>query len=136
LPFGGHSLNEAFEWAKKDSARVADSLKRVLTDKKIFKETLTDSLMSIDAKNLKGKDPSPGYYIICGTFTNSDNAKLTARNYSQKGYKTTIISATKRDGTRVKHVSVKTFSDRDTANLFLREFREKYDKGAWIYSRK
>ena len=135
LKIGEYSLESVKEWAKQDSIWVADSLKRVMADKKVLEKTPADPNIGTDEKNLQGGDPYTGYYIICGSFTNTDNAKLSARNYSNEGYKTTIISATKSDGTNVKLVSVKTFKDKSEADVFLKEFQTKSDPRAWIYSR-
>ena len=136
LPFGRHSLNEAFEWAKKDSARLADSLKGVMSDKKVVKRTLTDSLMGIEGQKLPAGNPGPNYFIIAGSYTDHENAKQVAERYSAKGYKTTIISSTSPDGSKLELVSVKTFSDHKKASIFLKEFKGKYDAYAWIYTRK
>jgi hypothetical protein len=136
LPFGRPSLNEAFEWAKKDSARIADSLKRVMSDKNAFNRTLTDSLMSIEDKDLPEGATAPRFYIITGSFTNHENAIQTAGQYSAKGYTTTVIGSTNSDGSRLELVSVKTFSDYNKASVFIKEFKAKIDPHAWIYAGK
>jgi hypothetical protein len=154
LKMGEYSLKSVKEWAKQDSIWVADSLKRISVDKKViekplpesvkrelskkktFEKTLTDSLMNIKDNNVPEENNDPGYYIITGSFTNHDNAVKSAAEYSAKGYTTSIINATRGDGTRVEHVSVKSFTDGAEARLFLNEFKAKYDPGAWIYSRK
>ena len=154
LGLGEYSLKAAIKWAKQDSTRVADSLKRVMADKKVsnrtlpdsmkrvisekkaFERTLTDSLMSIDDNNLTAGDPGPGYYIICGSFTNHDNAKLAAGKYNNEGFKTAIIIASASNGSRVELVSVKIFRDRGEAGVFLKEFQSKHDPDAWLYSGK
>jgi hypothetical protein len=154
LSLGEYSLKAAIEWAKRDSARVADSLKSIradktitekpvpesvrkeLTKKKVFEKTLTDSLMSIGDNDQPQGNAGTTYYIIAGSFTSQENAKKRAAEYSAKGYSTSIIHATKQDGTKVEHVSVKTFSDQNKAKLFLYDFKAKHDPGAWIYSRR
>jgi hypothetical protein len=154
LQLGEYSLKAAIEWAKADSARVADSLKRislekpvikkalpdsvkkVIKAKKVFERTLTDSLLSIDDKNPQQGKTSPRFYIITGSFSNHDNALKEAEKYSSQGFKTTIVSATNSDGVRLELVSVKTFTDHDEATLFLKGFKEKYDRGAWVYAGK
>ena len=154
LQIGEYSLKSAIKWAKADSARVADSLKRislekkvikkvlpdsvkkVIKAKKVFERTLTDSLMSIAGKNPQHANTGPHFYIITGSFSNHDNALKEAGKYSGQGFKTTIIDATNSDGVRLELVSAKTFSNRDEASVFLKRFKEKYDQGAWIYSGK
>jgi hypothetical protein len=154
LQLGEYSLKSAIEWAKADSTRVADSLKRISVEKpvikkalpdsvkkvirakKVFERTLTDSLMSIDGNNPQAKKTGLHFYIITGSFSNHDNALKEAEKYSDQGFKTTIVTATNSDGVRLELVSVKTFTDRDEASDFLKGFKEKYDRGAWVYSRK
>ena len=153
LHFGKYSLKEAIEWAKADSARVADSLKKIVTDRKVigktlpdsmkkvlsqkkaFEKTLTDSLMSIDDNN-SPRGASPGFYIITGSFANHANALNETGKYSGQGFKTTILTAYGDDGTRLELVSVKTFSDYNEAREFLKGFKGIYDPGAWIYQGK
>ena len=152
LQIGEYSLKSAIEWAKADSARVADSLKRISVEKKIikkalpdsvkkvirakkvFEKTLTDSLMSIDVKNPQEGKTGQHFYIITGSFSNHYNALKEAGKYIGQGFRTTIINATNDDGARLELVSAKTFNDRDAASLFLKGFKEKYDQGAWVYS--
>ncbi len=148
---GEYSLKAAIEWAKKDSARVADSLKRIapaantdkrqipeavkreISEKKAFEKTLTDSLLSIEAKDPLPETPRSGYYIIAGSFSNHENAMDKIRLYSAQGYKPTIIGSTGRDGTRLELVSISSFSDRNEAYAFLKEFQSVHDAGAWVY---
>ena len=151
---GEYSLKAAIEWAKADSARVADSLKRIMPDKKVierklpdsvkkaisqkkaFEKTLTDSLMSIDDSNPPQGDTSPRFYIITGSFANHANALKESGKYSAQGFKTTILPASGNDGSRIELVSVKTFTDYNEAQEFLKGFKGIYDQGAWIYSGK
>ena len=154
LPFGKYSLRVAKEWAKKDSLRVADSLnravaankafermpndsmKRIMSDKKDFEKTLTDSLMSLEDMNFQDGSASTSYHIIIGSFTNHANAQKAAKKYSTQGFKTAIITKYGNDGIMREMVSVKVFSDREKASLFLKEFKGKYDPGAWLYTGK
>jgi hypothetical protein len=142
----------AIEWAKKDSARMADSLKRVTEDrkglernvpdsmklelsaKKTFERTLTDSLMSIGDRSFPVVDAGPGYYIITGSFANHENAILAAGKYSDQGFKPSVIIKSGTASAGIELVSVKTFIDYDKASGFLKEFKVKYDPGAWIYT--
>lgn len=136
LNLGEYSLKAAIEWAKKDSARVADSLKKVREDKKVIEKTITDSLLTLGDNDLPQENNGIRYYIIAGSFTSHDNAMKRAEEYSAQGYSTSIIHATRQDGTRVEHVSVKTFSDKNKAKLFLFDFKAKHDPGAWMYIQK
>jgi hypothetical protein len=154
LKIGEYSLKRAIEWAKQDSARIADSLnigivdkedsgqtlpdsmKRVLSEKKVFESTLTDTLLSIAGEGLTQESNTPTYHIIIGSYSNHDFAKKYARKYSVQGFKTKIIKSTDRKGVSMELVSVKTFSDHDKAALFLKEFKSKYYENAWIYKEK
>jgi len=134
LKIGEYSLKSAIEWAKKDSTRVADSLKRVMADKKAFERTLTDSIMSIEDENLPQGDIGHRYYIIAGSFSSHDNALKVAGNYTSQGFKTAIITTSGNNGARLELVSVKTFNDLNEAQSFLKGFKGIYDPAAWIYS--
>jgi hypothetical protein len=134
LDLGEYSLKYTIEWAKKDSARVADSLKMIIEEKKVVERTLTDSLMKLSDNILAGGDTGPGYYIICGSFTSHDNAKQAADRYKNEGFKTAIISTYGSNGSRLELVSVKTFTDYHEAQTFLRGFKGIYDPAAWIYT--
>ena len=111
-------------------------MKRVISAKKVFERTLTDSLRSIDDNDLPAGDPGPGYYIICGSFTNHDNARLAARKYNSEEFKTAIIITSASNGSRLELVSVKTFNDYNEAVEFLKVFKGIYDPAAWIYTGK
>ena len=152
LNLGEYSLKSAIEWAKRDSARMADSLKRVMEDRKVlegnlpdsmkkelsdkqtFERTITDSLMSVAGRSLPAVDAGPGYYIITGSFANHDNALLAAAKYSGQGFKPSIIIKSGTTEGRIELVSVKTFSDYKKAQAFLNGFKGMYDPGAWIYT--
>ena len=134
--FRNKTLKEALLWAQQDSIRVADSLKRIDIETKVVEEIRQDSLVKSD----KEKHPvfagniSDTYFIIVGSFTNPESAKLKAGNYRSLGYKTSIISSTNRNGIKVELVSVKTFNNINEAVRYLREFQRKFDHKAWIYS--
>ena len=152
LNLGEYSLKAAIEWAKKDSARMADSLKKVsegkqvmegtvpdsikieLSAKKTFEKTLTDSLMSLGNRSFPALDAGPGFYIVIGSFANHDNAILAAGRYSDHGFKPSVIIKSGTAGAAIELVSVKKFQDYDKASGFLKEFKVKYDPGAWIYT--
>jgi hypothetical protein len=134
LSIGEYSLKSALEWARKDSTRVADSLKRVMADKKTFERTLTDSLMNLGDKNLSDENIASSYNIIIGSFTSHENARQAVRQCSAQGYKASIINSTGSDGTMLELVSAKTFRDHTEASIFLREVQAKHYPRAWIYS--
>ena len=136
--FEKKTLNEALLWAHHDSIRVADSLKRIKIESNLPQDKQQDST----AKFNKEESPAVAwdirdtYCIIIGTFSNPENAKLAAGKYRSRGYKTSIISMTNRNGIKTELVSVKSFNNLNEATSYLREFKIKFDPKAWIYSKK
>ena len=129
---------EALLLARQDSIRVADSLKRIKIESKVSEDKLKDTL----ANPVNSDNPSQTaytgdtYYIIAGSFTNIENANLAARKYRSRGYKTSIISTTNRNGIKNELVSIKTFNNLNEAVRYLKGFKSKFDPEAWIYSKK
>ena len=136
--FDKKTLKEAVLWAHKDSIRVADSLKKIRIESKITDDKQKDTLI----KPVKAENPSRTaetggtYFIIVGSFANTENARLAAEKYRSRGYKTSIISMTGKNGVKSELVSVKTFNSLNEATIYLREFKIKFDPTAWIYSHK
>ena len=129
-------LKEALIWARQDSIRVADSLKRIEIETNVIEAIEQDSISETDKEKLPGSvgDSRITYYIIAGSFTNPENTRLTAEGYRSLGYKTNIINTTNRNGIMAEYVSVNTFNNYDEAGRYLKEFRSKFDPKAWIYS--
>ena len=143
------SLKQAILWAKQDSARVADSLKRVavLNDtirthsndssaKKAVEKNLKDSKVKIKAESPSEKILTGKYHIIAGSFSNEENAKIRARQYFSQGYTTDIIEITSKSGSKVNLVSVKSFDSITEATEFLKKFKQEIDSTAWLYTNK
>ena len=135
--FNKKTLKESILWARQDSIRVADSLKRIKIESKVPEDKRKDTV----ANPIKEDNPSQTadtgdtYYIIAGSFTNTENANLAAGKYRRLGYKTCIISTTNRNGIKTELVSVKTFNNLNEAGKYLKEFKSKFDPEAWIYSK-
>ena len=129
---------EALLWAHQDSIRVADSLKRIKIESVAPGNKQQDSKVKpVKEENpLKATETESTYFIIAGSFTNSENASLVAEKYRSLGYKTSIISMTNRNGIKTELVSVKSFNNLNEATRYLREFKIKFDPEAWIYSKK
>jgi hypothetical protein len=132
--FGKRSLKNAILWAKQDSTRIADSLRRIQVkskaDSQIDKEQVAKPLKENIPRIKSGK----GYYIIVGSFSSNENAKLRAREYFTKGYKTEIIAGTGSSGATIELVSVRSFENISEAKSFLKEFQHDIDPTAWLYS--
>lgn len=133
---GKYSLKAAREWARQDSTRVADSIKKVMAVKKSFNATITDSLMSVEKTAPREKSAGAGYYIVAGSFANHENAGQAAAKYAAMGYKTALLSSTNPGGISIELVTVSSFSDKNEAAVFLKEFQSKVDPEAWIFSKK
>lgn len=129
---------EALRWAHQDSIRVADSLKKNKIESKGVKKIQQAPLGKSDKEEnpISARDTRDTYYIIAGSFTNHENAKLAARKYRSLGYKTSIISMTDQNGIKTELVSVNTFNNFDEAARYLSEFKSKFDSKPWIYSKK
>jgi len=136
LGLGEYSVKAAMKWAKQDSIRIADSLTKVMESKQDFERTLTDSLMSIEDKTPAESDHYFQYYIIIGSFANHENAEQAAGKYSQRGYKTNILTVARQNGIKTELVSIKTFRDRNEAGIFLKDFQSRLDPHAWLYTGK
>lgn len=134
LFFRKHSLKSAIEWAREDSTRVADSLKKTLANKKIFEKTLSDTLMNLDVKKLTAEEVRSRYHIIIGSFTDPANTQTAAEQFSRQGYKTSIIKSLNRNGDDISLVSIRSFDNPDEARSFLKEFQKTVKPGAWLYS--
>lgn len=132
--FRSRSLKKAMEWAKQDSIRVADSLKRIEVPKKSDEVTLVDSLKSNSDKNRSVESLKNKHHIIVGSFTNYDNAGSCAKKYFRKGYKTDLIKTINRNGSKIEMVSVRSFESIENAKKYLSEFQHDVDSAAWIYS--
>ena len=129
---------EALLWAYQDSIRVADSLKRIKIESNLPQNKQQDSTVKLnkeESPSLAG-DIRDTYYIIAGSFTDPENARLTAGKYRKQGYKTRIIGMTDQNGIKTELVSVKTFNNLNDAASYLKEFKSKFDPKAWIYSKK
>ena len=129
---------EALLLARQDSIRVADSLKRIKIESKVPEDKQKDRLANpVNSDNpSQTTDTGDTYYIIAGSFTNTENANLAAGKYRSLGYKTSIISTTNRNGIKNELVSIKTFNNLNEAVRYLKEFKSKFDPEAWIYSKK
>jgi hypothetical protein len=136
--FDKKTLKEAVLWAHQDSIRVADSLKRINIKSKMPVDKLQDTLVKpVKADNPSRKAETGGtYFIIAGSFANTENARLAAEKYRSQGYKTSIISMTGKNDVKAKLVSIKSFNNPGEAARFLNEFKSKIDHEAWIYSHK
>jgi hypothetical protein len=136
--FNNRTQIEELLWTHRDNIRVADSLEKILIDSKVVEKIQ----QAPSGKSDKGENPiSAGdirgtYFIIAGSFTNPENAKLFAGKYHSLGYKTSIISRTDRYGKKTELVSVNTFNSFNEAARYLKEFQSKFDTEAWIISKK
>ena len=133
--FGKQSLKKALLWAKEDSTRIADSLKMIQVGSKVVSEIHQKPSAKPLKENIPLKNSGKVYYIIVGSFSSNENAKIRARQYFTKGFKPEIIVGTGANGARVELVSVRSFEKISEAKLFLKEFQHDIDPTAWLYSK-
>jgi len=130
--------NEEILSKKPDKIQAPDSLKRTENETRVVGEIHRDSIVKSDKdeRPIVAENIRDSYFIIAGSFTNHENAKLAARKYRSLGYKTSIISMTDPNGIKTELVSVNNFNNFDEASRYLREFQSKFDLKAWIYTKK
>jgi hypothetical protein len=136
--FDKKTLKEALLWAHQDSIRIADSLKRIKIESNLPQDKQQDSTFKLNKEEspaLAG-DNRDTYCIIIGTFSNPENARQAAGKYRSRGYKTSIIYITGKNGVKTELVSVKSFNNLNKATRYLKEFQSKFDPKAWLYSHK
>ena len=121
---------------KQDSILRADSLIKTGTFANSAIEAQQDPQARIEDEQLSGEEINNMYYIIIGSFSNPENAKLAARQYTSQGFNPSVIQTTDRNGKKIELVSARTFADYDEAAVYLKEFQSNIDPGAWIYPRK
>jgi len=122
--------------ASQDTILRADSLIKTGTFANNTIEVQQDPEVRIEDEKLSGEEANNLYYIIIGSFSNPENAKLAASQYTGQGYNTSVIQTTDRNGKKIELVSARTFADYDEAAVYLKEFQSNIDPGAWIYPRK
>jgi hypothetical protein len=136
--FGDRTLKEALMWAREDSIRVADSLKKIKIESTVLEEVQQAYLVKSDKEEhpVSEGDIRDTYNIIVGSFSNPENSRLAAGKFRSLGYKTNIISKTNQNGIKTELVSVNTFISFDEAVRYLSEFKSKFNPSAWIYLNK
>jgi SPOR domain len=136
--FDKKTLKAAMLWARQDSIRVADSLKRIKTESNIPADKQKDTMdKPVKEENpLQTAETDGTYFIIAGSFSNIENARLAVKKFMGRGYKAGIISIPGKNGVMAELVYVKTFTTANEASMFLEEFKSKIDSEAWIYSHK
>jgi hypothetical protein len=136
LGIGEYSLKAAIKWARADSARVADSLMKVRLVQRPVKESVVDTLSEIRSVETRSDQTSAKYLIIAGSFSSHEHALEIESKFRQNGFMTSIVPYTNHSGGKVEMISVGIFADKDEAREFLKDFKEKYNPDAWIFSPK
>lgn len=124
---------DLFSVQQKSNFNPNDSLTRVSNLSKSDEGAQAGSLIMLE-KNTFEAETIKKYYIIVGSFINSDNAKLEAQKYQNLGYQTSIIKKTNSNGNRVEMVSIITFSGYYETVKCQRELISKAGYQTWIYS--
>jgi len=118
---------------QKDSAGIADSLKKSAINSNDAEGKQPDSSFNVNKEKNPERDTVTNYYIIIGSFTNPENARSAVKQYRNKGYNTSIINSTNSKGNKAELVSVATFNNPEDAVRYLRDFQSKANPKAWIY---
>jgi hypothetical protein len=134
LGLGEYSLKAAIEWAKADSARVADSLIRIHESNRNINHVINDTISKITDPVSAKKPEGKKYFIVAGSFSDARHAGEVAEKYIAKGFTTSVIHSHRKDGSKLELVTVKSFKDHDEASGFLIKFKSEYDKAAWIFT--
>ena len=134
--FSGKEREKAILWARRDSARIADSLRSIDTTAIIAKKADPVPAKPKNKYYEEENNSNARYFVIAGSFTSPDNAGVMAGDYLKKGFESSIISITARDGQKLKLVSVGQFSNSNEAQKFLEGFKRDYNDKAWEYSKK
>lgn len=131
--FGRRSLKKALLWAQQDSIRVADSLKRAMVIEGTIDDTVQDFLVIPEEEILTEEASKDRFHLIVGTYANSENAKLVAKQFRDQGYQPSIIKRTIDSGKILNMVSVKSFTDYEEALNYRIQFHSNIDSTAWLF---
>lgn len=133
---GRRSLKKALFWAQQDSIRVSDSLKSAAVIEGAIDDAVQDS-SGISEDVLPTEEGTKNqYYIIVGTYANSDNANAVASQFRAKGYQTSILRSNNNLGDLLNMVSIESFANYEEALNYLNQIRSKVDSTVWLYRRK
>jgi hypothetical protein len=83
--FENNALKSALYWEQHGRTLIADSSKRVSSGTKAPEVTPLDSIIKFEEGKLPGGNSGNMYYIIIGSFTNSENATIAAKQYRSLG---------------------------------------------------
>lgn len=134
--FGRKSLDEAIEWAKQDSMRVADSLESAEMEENLPEESIMEATVPAEVQSRPENDDGIKYYVIVGSFSNYDNAVQESEHYRVQGYETSIVNRTNSSGTILYMVSIKTFNELNEAESYNNTFKREVLSSAWVYESK
>ncbi|MDR2888032.1 MAG: hypothetical protein LBV26_08570 [Bacteroidales bacterium] len=112
-------------YARQDSIRIADSLKKVQDALLAREQAMSDSIRLANEARLASK-----YHIIVGSFYTPEYAKNWAEEYRKQGYNVQILQM---QGSRFELVSAESFSSFRPAFNRMLEYQESIMPDAWIY---
>lgn len=152
--FNGRAFKIALIQAREDSLRNAESVSLLKYEAAVqgnaiydttgirhanLNETAQENELKPVAENLslKSSDKKDNkFFIIAATCSQMEKAKERQKEFDTKGYKTDILEAVNRYGSKLLLVSVMSYDDFNKADYFLRGFRQNADPGAWLYTLK
>jgi hypothetical protein len=152
--FNGRAIKIALIRAKEDSLRKTDSVSFLKYEAALpgnaiydttgikhanFNETAQEYELKPVAENLSVENSDKKdnkFFIIAATCSQMEKAKERQKEFDTQGYKTDILEAVNRYGSKLLLVSVMSYDDFSKADYFLRGFRQNAAPGAWLYTLK
>jgi hypothetical protein len=151
--FTGRSLKKAIEQAREDSVRHANAVRKIEPEERVPEKTAEkvvvprteDKKEKAQAGDQEKKKESAEariskaggkYYIIVGSFSQQENARVRQREYLSRDFKTGLLENISKNGKKVILVYVRTFNESNEALRFLKDFQKNEDSTAWLYSAK
>jgi cell division protein FtsN len=118
--------------AEQDSARVADSLKRVQNRLRAIEEARLDSITIAEAEKA-AFEALDKYNIVVGSFITPEYAQAWAEEYRKQGYDAKIIKMT---DSRFELVVAESYDRFSKALKRLNQFQDTVDIDTWLYIQK
>jgi hypothetical protein len=117
---------------RRDSIRVADSIRNVQNRLMVIENAKLDSAMNAEKEQLSRRSKYK-YNIIVGSFITPEYAKGLAEVYRKQGYDAQII---KMEGSRFELVSAEAHQNFSKAVTRLNQFQDTTEIDAWMFIQK
>jgi hypothetical protein len=127
--FGRKADTMAIWQAKRDSSRVADSIRNVQNRLLAIENARLDSLRRADKEKMEFETKNK-YNIIVGSFITPQYARDYLAVMSKRGYKARLL---KLEGTQFEMVSAEAHESFRLAMNRLKQFQDTIATDAWLY---